>query len=61
MGIIGLLKAISQLALWYFKGKPERERIKNKEQFDKAIADGDASRITLLFSKLHDRTSSHNS
>ena len=51
MGIFGLLKAIFQIVLWYLKGKPERERIKNKEQFDKAIADGDASRITLLFSK----------
>jgi len=61
MGIFGLLKAIFQIVLWYLKGKPERERIKNKEQFDKAIADGDASRITLLFSKLHDRKSSHNS
>ena len=53
MGIIGLLRAIFQIAFWYLKGKPERERIKNKEQFDKAIA--------LLFSKLHDRKSNHNS
>jgi len=59
MGIFGLLKAVFQIALWYLKGKPERERIKRKEDFDQAIADGDSSRITLLFSKLHDRQSSN--